>query len=566
MHGSRLFPVLEPAEIDRLRRYGSIRTFDDEHPVALAGTTGLGLIVVMSGAVRISQRDQADMRRQIVTHQSGEFIGELAQLSGRPLLVDAHASGPVEVLVIDADALRAMMIAEAALGERIMRALIIRRVKLIENGGGGPMVLGAASDADVIRLAGFLRRAGHPYVHLDPATEPAGRRLAARFGIRPHQLPSVLCPGGRVLQNPSEAELSRCIGLIRAIDPARIYDVAIVGAGPAGLAASVYAASEGLTVLTLDCRSFGGQAGASARIENFLGFPTGISGGALMARAHTQAQKFGVDMAMPAEASSLAPAPCDAALHMLTLENGDQVLARSVVIATGARYRRLECAGTAPYEGSCVHDWASPLEARLCAGVEVALVGGGNSAGQAAVYLAEHASRVTLLARRSLASTMSSYLVRRIRERSNIDVIETAEIRAVAGDGGVLTAVRWACRHSGQEQSLPSRQLFLFIGAEPNSRWLRETQIRFDDRGFILTGADAGPGRRAMETSCPGIFAIGDVRAGSVKRVAAAAGDGAQVVSVIHTYLADEKRVRPAQKPAERTLESALLPQHVPTT
>lgn len=548
----RLFPALEPAEIDRLRAYGALRQYRDGETVAAAGATGLGLVVVLSGKVRITQLDPSGSRRGIVTHDPGEFIGELAQLSGRPLLVDAHASGPVDALVIPSDALRDIMIAEAGIGERIMRALIIRRVKLIESGGGGPVILGRASDADVIRLAGFLGRTSHPYIHLDPAVDSAGRRLAARFGIRPHQLPTVLCPGGRALHRPSEAELSRCIGLVPAIDPDRIYDLVVAGAGPAGLAASVYAASEGLLVLTLDCRSFGGQAGASARIENFLGFPTGISGGALMARAHAQALKFGATMVMPVEAASLRSATAAGEPHMVTLENGERIRARTVVIATGARYRHLECAGTRPYEGSCVHYWASPLEAKLCTGVEIALVGGGNSAGQAAVFLSEHASRVTLLARRSIASTMSSYLVRRLRDRPNIEIVEGAEVREVIGDAKLLEAVRWVCRSTGRDERLPCRQLFLFIGAEPNSQWLEGSGIALDDRGFILTGAEAGPGCGPMETSVPGVFAIGDIRSSSVKRVAAAAGDGAHVVASIHHYLAVPSAAPLAGIPAAR--------------
>jgi len=541
--GSRLRPTLDPGELGRLSRYGRVTAFSDEEPVALAGTRGLGLVVVLAGAVRISQVDQSGTRHHLVTQGVGEFIGEIAQLSGRPLLVDAHAAGSVLALVIPSEDLRALVLAEAALGERIMRALIIRRVRLIETGGGGPVIFGAAADPDVVRLAGFLRRSGHPYTHFDPAADAAARRLAARFGVRPGQAASVVCPGGRLLQRPSESELARCIGLLPRIDAGRIYDVVVVGAGPAGLAASVYAASEGLAVLTLDCRSFGGQAGASARIENFLGFPTGISGAALMARAHTQAQKFGADMAMPIVAIGLEPGGPEGT-HTLTLDGGGEVRARAVVIATGASYRRLDCAGTAPYEGSCVHFWASPLEARLCAGHQVALVGGGNSAGQAAVFLAESAARVTLLARRNIASTMSSYLVGRIRDNPRIVVLDSAEVRALVGDGRRLEAVRWYCRRSGHEQILSARQLFLFIGAEPNSAWLAGSEVALDSRGFVLTGGDAGAGRRPMETSLAGVFAIGDVRSGSVKRVAAAAGDGAQVVSVIHGHIA-----APAMRP-----------------
>jgi thioredoxin reductase (NADPH) len=337
-----------------------------------------------------------------------------------------------------------------------------------------------------------------------------------------------------LLRNPSEDALARCLGLLGAIDGERLFDVVIVGAGPAGLAAAVYAASEGLSVLALDCRSFGGQAGASARIENYLGFPTGISGMALMGRAHSQAQKFGVQMAIPDEALSLE---CDG-VRGVRLANGERVRARTVVIATGARYRRLGIEGLETYEGRSVHYWASPLEADLAAGTEVALVGGGNSAGQATVFLASRARRVTLIARRPLTETMSHYLVSRIGELPNVDVVIGAEPVAFDGADGQLEAVTLRARAGGNEEKRAARYLFSFIGAEPNTDWLHACGVALDARGFVLTGADAGADRRPLETSRKGVFAIGDVRSGSVKRVAASVGDGAQVVASIHACLA----------------------------
>ena len=280
------------------------------------------------------------------------------------------------------------MIAEAELGEPIMRALVLRRVAILQAAIGGPIILGRAENGDVLRLQGFLRRNGHPHQLLNPETDPPAKVLIERFHIDPGQLPIVLCPSGQLLRNPGEDELARCLGLVRPIDPERLYDVVVVGAGPAGLATAVYAASEGLSVVVLDCRSFGGQAGASARIENYLGFPTGISGMALMARAYNQAQKFGAEMAIPDEATSLAPQGSTPGPFTLTLQIGERVRARSVVLATGARYRRLNIANLDTFEASSVHYWASPLEAKLCANQEVVLVGAGNSAGQAAVYLA----------------------------------------------------------------------------------------------------------------------------------------------------------------------------------
>src|SRR6202051_927482 len=301
----QMFPTLERAEIERVRRFGEVRSYGAGEALAKGGQVGEGLSIILAGKVDITQHDESDRRALIVTHGPGEFMGELAQLAGRPVLVDAYAQGPVEALIIRPDRLRALLVAEAELGERIMRALILRRVGLLETGAGGPVIVRRPENGDVLRLEGFLRRNGHPHQRLNPESDPEAKALIERFHVDPGQLPIVLCPGGQLLRNPSEKELARCIGLVKAIDPDRLYDVAVVGAGPAGLATAVYAASEGLNVLVLDCRAFGGQAGASARIENYLGFPTGISGMALMARAYNQAQKFGVDMAIPDEVSGL---------------------------------------------------------------------------------------------------------------------------------------------------------------------------------------------------------------------------------------------------------------------
>jgi thioredoxin reductase (NADPH) len=536
----QMFPVLSPAEVDRLRRFGTLGAFRHGEALATVGQAGLGLSIILCGRVDVSETDEAGRRRPIVTHESGHFMGELAQLSGRPSLVDAHADGAVEALVIPPDQLRALLVAEAEIGERIMRALILRRVGLLETGAGGPIIVGHAEDANVLRLDGFLVRNGHPHLRLDPATDPEAQALVQRFAVTEAELPIVLCPSGALLRNPSEATLGRCIGLVATIDPDHVFDVAIVGAGPAGLAAAVYAASEGLSVLALDCRAFGGQAGASARIENFLGFPTGISGMVLMARAFSQAQKFGAEMAIPDEAAALLPCEPGEGGHRITLANGEQVRARAVIVATGARYRRLDVPGIDAFEGSTVHFWASPLEGRLCAGAEVALVGGGNSAGQAAVFLSSRASRVTLLAPRPLHETMSHYLVERIAAQENIEVVSGAQVSAVEGQNGALDAVRWRVRGSDEEFSRAVRHLFLFIGADPNTDWLADAGIALDERGFILTGPAAAEGRFAHETSRRGVFAIGDVRSGSVKRVASAAGDGAQVVASLHSYFEAE--------------------------
>src|SRR4051794_9266965 len=493
----QMFPVLDPAEIERMRRFGSMRSYAAGEALVEVGKPGVGLMVIVTGDVNVTRHDESGRRTAIVTHGPGAFMGELAQLAGRPALVDAYAKEPVEALIIPPDQLRALLIAEAELGERIMRALILRRVGLLETGAGGPVIVGRAENGDVLRLEGFLRRNGHPRQRLDPETDPEATALIDRFHVDAGQLPIVLCPGGQLLRNPSEAELARCIGLVSPIDPDRLYDVVIVGAGPAGLAAAVYAGSEGLSVLVLDCRAFGGQAGASARIENYLGFPTGITGMALMARAYNQAQKFGVEMAIPDEVIGLEPdGEAGAGRHVLRLFNDERVSCRSLVIATGARYRRLEVENLERFEAASVHYWASPVEAKLCAGEEVALVGAGNSAGQAVVYLASQVAKVWLLVRgRDLASSMSRYLVDRIQGLSNVEVVTQARITGLEGRDATLEAVRWRAGVSGREVRRPIHHLFLFIGADPNTAWLSGSEIALDPKGFVCTGRDVGGGR-----------------------------------------------------------------------
>ncbi|HKD27571.1 MAG TPA: FAD-dependent oxidoreductase [Xanthobacteraceae bacterium] len=537
----QMFPMLQLFEIERVRRFGEVRSFKVGEPLAKIGNVARGLSIILAGQVEVTWYDHSGHRTHIVTHGAGEFLGELAQLAGRPALADASAREPVDALIIPPDRLRALLVAEAELGERIMRALILRRVGLLETGAGGPVIVGRAENGDVLRLQGFLRSNGHPHQRLDPETDPEAKALIERFQVDPGQLPIVLCPGGQLLRNPGEAELARCIGLVGPIDPDRVYDVAIIGAGPAGLAAAVYAGSEGLRALVLDRRAFGGQAGASARIENYLGFPTGITGMALMARAYNQAQKFGVEMAIPDEVIGLDPAsyPYNGRL-ILNLSSGERASARSVVIASGARYRRPAVANLEAFEGASVHYWASPLEAKLCAGQEVALVGAGNSAGQAVVYLATQVRKVWLLVRGpSLAAKMSYYLVDRISGLSNVEVLTQTGISGLEGGGGVLEAVRWR-GPSGEDTRRPVRHLFLFIGADPNTDWLNSSGVALDPKGFVLTGNGADRTNRPLETSVRGVFAIGDVRSGSIKRIAAAVGEGAQVVAELHALLAED--------------------------
>src|ERR1700733_7799166 len=505
------FPVLRDEEIHRVREFGTLQRFDDGQALQRIGDVGRGFAIVLSGEVEVCQHALSNRPVSVAKYGPGKFMGELAQLADRPALVDAFARGPVEALIVQPERLRALILAEAELGERIMRALILRRVGLIESGAGGPVILGPSDNGDVLRLANFLRRNGHPLQILDPNVDTDAKAFLERLQIDPQLLPIVVCPQGELLHNPGEYELSLCIGLVRPINSSRVYDVVVIGAGPAGLAAAVYAGSEGLSALVLDCRSRGGQAGASARIENYLGFPTGISGAALMARAYNQAHKFGVEIAIPNEAVGLEKAEQSAGgPFLLNLSTREQVRAKSVIIATGARYRQLVVEKFEAFESSSIHYWASPLEAKLCQEQEVVLVGAGNSAGQATVYLASHAAKVWLLVRRAgLSATMSRYLVDRIERLPNVEVVTETEIVALEGAGGSLHSVSWRHGPTGIETRRSLHHLFLFIGADPNTDWLAGSPVAVDARGFVLTGSAAGS-ECQLESSSEGIFPIGD--------------------------------------------------------
>jgi thioredoxin reductase (NADPH) len=539
---AQAFPILSPEEIARLHRFGHPRRFAGGERVLQTGKVSPGIYVVLSGAIRITGRDGHGQDLEVVEHGPGSFSGELSQLSRRPSFVDGIAVGDTDTIEIDPDQLHALLVAEAALGEKMMRAMILRRVALIEVGTGGPVLVGAASLPDVARLRSFLSRNGIPHQLLDPASDTDARAFVERYAPEPEQLPLAVCPNGDVLRNPTESELAHCIGMLDAGPADGVYDVAIAGAGPAGLAAAVYAGSEGLSVLVIDARAFGGQAGASARIENYFGFPTGITGQALTGRGFTQAQKFGARMLIPMETRRLDCAPAKRGEPMeLHLGDGQVARARTLVIATGARYRRpAECSNLMALEGRGVWYWASPIEAKMCAGEEVVLVGGDNSAGQAAVYLSTHASKVWMLVRGAgLAASMSKYLIDRIAATPNIELLTRTEVTGLSGSrqSGV-ESVTWTSRRPGEQQgerqSRPIHHVFLFLGAEPSTAWLADCDVALDDKGFVTTGHN---GSLSLETSVPGVFAIGDVRAGSVKRVGGAIGEGAAVVSQIHTFL-----------------------------
>lgn len=540
---SQMFPVLSTAQIETAKRFasGEPQRFAPGELMFDVGERHAPAWLVLEGSIEASRHDGRGRELPIAVEGAGQFSGEVSQLGGRPSMAAGRA-GPAGASAVPFDAahLRALVIGSAELGEIVMRAFILRRVALIEASGSGSVLIGRPGTRELVRLEGFLTRNGYPVTVLDVTADGEGRDLAERLGVRNDELPVMLCPNGTVLRRPTEIHAAACLGITPELDPEKIYDVAVVGAGPAGLATAVYAASEGLSVLVLDQHAVGGQAGASARIENYLGFPTGISGQALAGRAFNQAQKFGAEIALPLEVARLV---CNSSGGSgggdlrLELTSGATVRARTVVIASGARYRRPDIANLATFEGAGISYWASPVEAKLCAGEEVALVGAGNSAGQAVVYLASKVKRLHLIVRGiGLEASMSRYLIDRIATLSNVVLHARTEIVALEGDPAQgLTGAIFRNRLSGEAHRCASRHLFLFIGADPNTAWL-DGCVDHDAKGFVLTGS-ARPAL-PLETSLPRVFAIGDVRAGSTKRVAAAVGEGAAVVAQIHTVLA----------------------------
>ncbi|SIO64492.1 cyclic nucleotide-regulated FAD-dependent pyridine nucleotide-disulphide oxidoreductase [Bradyrhizobium erythrophlei] len=538
--GYQMFPVLDAARVETALRFasGPERRFAPGEIVYDHGQRDAPSWLVLSGSVDITRRDGLDRKAPIVTFGPGQFTGEINQLAGRPAITCARAGEQgATAQPFDAAHLRALMIGSAEIGETVMRALILRRVGLIEEGAAGTIIIGAQDSSAVVRLQGFLARLGYPYQLLDARGDGEGHALIERFGVTPDELPLVVCPDGSLLRRPSEIDMARCLGITPEIDPNKLYDVAVVGAGPAGLAAAVYAASEGLSTIVLDGLAIGGQAGASNRIENYLGFPTGISGRALAGRAFNQALKFGAEIAIPLEVQRLdcpEGKTCPERPLGVVLADDKRVKARTVVVASGARYRRPEVERLEMFEGKGISYWASPIEARLCAGEDVALVGGGNSAGQGVVFLAPQVKHLHLVVRRPLEATMSRYLIDRIHALPNVTIHVGSEIAALEGDCQTgLTGVVFRDRKDGSTERCAVRYLFLFIGADPNARWLVGC-VETDDKGFVLTGKAP----LALETTRPGVFAIGDVRSGSVKRVAAGVGEGAAVVAQIHQALA----------------------------
>jgi thioredoxin reductase (NADPH) len=541
------FPVLDAAQLATAKRFasGTPRSFVPGEMVYDVGVRNSPAWLVLDGELEVIRRDGLHRQSSVVSLSDGQFSGEVSQLAGQGTLAAAYAGAQgCTALPFDAAHIRALVVGSAEVGEIVMRAFILRRVALLQEGGVGSLLIGRPGTPDLVRLQGFLSRNAYPYTLLDSETDEAGRAAVERFGVLPDELPLMICPNGAFLKRPTDAQAAMCLGITPELDPKTIYDVAVVGAGPAGLAAAVYGASEGLSVVVLDQRAFGGQAGASARIENYLGFPTGISGQALAGRAFTQAQKFGAEIAIPLEVVKLdcgAPARKPGDPFRLEIDGGNAIQARAVIVASGARYRRPAIANLADFDNNGISYWASPIEAKLCEGEEVALIGGGNSAGQAVVYLAPKVKHLHLSVRRPLAATMSRYLIERIEALPNVTLYIGSQVVALGGDAAGLASATFRDLASGAETTYPLRHLFLFIGADPNAEWLAGC-VATDTKGFVVTGgkfeSESGRAPHPLETSVPGVFAIGDVRASSTKRVGAAIGEGAAVVAQIHQVLA----------------------------
>jgi thioredoxin reductase (NADPH) len=532
---SQLFPTLTPRQLEFAVRFasGPARRFEAGEKVFDVGDRNAGVWLVAEGGIIATRRDGLGRELLFATCGPGQFSGEVSELGGQASLAAACAAPEGCVAYpFDAPHLRALLIGSADIGELMMRAFILRRVALLESGSVGSVILGEAGSSDTVRLRGLLSRNGYPHSFID-ADGPGGKGLVGRLGVQADDLPILICPNGTLLRRPSDAGAGVGLGIVPDLQPRSEYDVIVVGAGPAGLATAVYAASEGLSVLILDSQSFGGQAGASSRIENYLGFPTGISGQALTARAFIQAEKFGAQFAVPV---SVVELDCSRPpMHRVELDNGISVYGRTVVIASGARYRRPEIENLDRFEGTSVSYWATPIEANLCEGRDIVLVGAGNSAGQAAVFLARYARRVHLVVRSSgLDASMSRYLIDRIAATPNIELRVHTAVMGLSGTAdGTLESVKMTCRKSGDTWKVDAQHMFLFIGADPNTQWL-DRRIALDNKGFVTTGVAS---QLPLETSSPGVFAIGDVRSGSVKRLAAGVGEGAAAVAQIHSYL-----------------------------
>ncbi|HLJ51439.1 MAG TPA: FAD-dependent oxidoreductase [Bryobacteraceae bacterium] len=543
-HNEKILPKLDAASLKRLAAFGRKRSTKAGEVLFEPGETNVGVFVVLDGRLEILNPNNGEV---IVVHEPGEFSGEVIQLTGRPALVRGETKQPSTLIEIDRTNLQKIIQTEPALSEIFLQAYMLRRALLVESGTGDVVLVGSRHSPGTLRLKGFLSRNGHPHTYLDVDRDTGVQELLDQFHVSIEDIPVLICHGQKVLRNPSDAEAAACLGLNADTDEQKIYDVIIAGAGPSGLAAAVYAASEGLRALVLEGNAPGGQAGCSSRIENYLGFPTGISGQELAERAFVQAEKFGaqIDIARPAAALKCRQAP-----FAVELADGTTVQGRTVIVATGATYRRLPLPNLGHFEGIGVYYGATNVEAQLCQGDEVAIVGGGNSAGQAAVFLSDRVKHVHLLVRGpGLSDTMSRYLIRRIEKCDAVTLRPFTEITALEGTEH-LERVRWRNSQTGEEETRDVRHVFLMTGAAPNAEWL-DGCLTLDGKGFIKTGPDMSadelasakwPLRRApylLETSVPRVFAVGDVRSGSVKRVASAVGEGSIAIQFLHRVLSE---------------------------
>jgi thioredoxin reductase (NADPH) len=540
----RMFPTLTPAQIKRIAVHGRVRATRSGEVLIEAGAQAVPFFVVTKGQVDILL-PSGSSETLVAVHGPGQFTGEVNMLSGRPALVRARVNEPGEVIELDRERFLTLVQTDSELSELIMRAFILRRVELIAHGLGDVVLLGSNHCSGTLRVKEFLTRNGHPYSYIDLDQDSDVQVLLDRFHVGVGDVPVLICRGEVVLRNPSNQQIADCLGFNDAINQTQIRDVVVVGAGPAGLAAAVYAASEGLDVLVLETIAPGGQAGSSSKIENYLGFPTGISGQALAGRAYTQAQKFGAQVVIAKGAKQLV---CDRKPYAIEIDGSGRVPARTIIIATGAAYRKPSLPNLLQFEGAGVYYGATFMEAQLCRGEEVVVVGGGNSAGQAAVFLAQTTQRVHMLVRsRGLAESMSRYLIRRIEQNPAIVLRTNTEIVALEGDYH-LERVRWRDHNTGDTETHDIRHLFLMTGAVPSTQWL-EGCVTLDGKGFIKTGPDLSqadltaarwPLARVphlLETSLPGVFAVGDVRGGNIKRVASAVGEGSIAISFVHKAL-----------------------------
>lgn len=538
-----IFPKLTPTQIRRITPHGHTRTTKRGEVLYEQGDSASSFFVVVSGELEVL-RPSGTVDTLVTVHHSGQFTGEVGTLSGRRTMFRLRVTKPGKVIELDRQHMLTLVQTDAELGEILMKAFILRRAELITAGVGDIVLIGSTYSADTLRIKEFLMRNGHPYSYIDLEHDPDVQNMLDSFHLAASEIPVVICRGQVVLRNPSKQEIADCLGFNESINQTQVRDLIIIGAGPSGLAAAVYGASEGLNVLVLETDLPGGQAGSSSRIENYLGFPTGISGQDLAGRAYFQAQKFGAEIFITKGLRLL----CDHKPYVVEVENGVRIPARTVVIATGAAYRKPQCEKLSHFEGAGVYYAATPMEAQLCKGEEVVVIGGGNSAGQAAVFLAENTKRVHMLVRSaSLADKMSRYLIRRIEETPKIVFRPYTEIIALQGDDH-LESVKWRNNQTGMTEEHKIRNMFLMTGADPNTGWL-DGCLALDPKGFIKTGLDLSPedlnsahwplARQPylLETSLPGVFAVGDVRSGSIKRVASAVGEGSVAVSFIHKVL-----------------------------